>query len=44
MSERPDRLRPGMETATGSARAEKVASCPLQAQPRRRRQGRHEEQ
>jgi len=39
MSERPDKLRAGRESATGSARAEQVAQNPPQAQPRKRRQG-----
>jgi len=37
MFERPNRLRTGRETVTGSARAEKVASHPPQAG--RQRQG-----
>jgi len=39
MSQRPDRIRLGKESVTGSAQVEKVAQRPPQAQPSRRRQG-----
>jgi len=35
MSERPDRLKGGMETSTGSARAKKVDAHPLHGRRRR---------